>query len=131
MKKLTLTAALVLALLSNNFAQKVIGFFPTWRNAGDENLIQYDKITDIIYCFIQPSGTGVFPALNTWPVSDQTKFNNIKTKAAQNGVRVRISSGGAGSASLYSPIAANSTYRTNFATSVADFIVTNNSRYFF
>lgn len=125
-KQFSISLLLLCAIFSNLSAQHVIGFFPNWRNAGDENLIQYDKITDIIYCFIQPNAQGQFPALNAWPQSDQTKFNNIKTKAAQNGVRVRISSGGAGSSGLYSPIAANATYRNNFASTVADFIVANN-----
>ncbi|MFM7021734.1 MAG: glycosyl hydrolase family 18 protein [Flavobacteriales bacterium] len=125
-KQLTLIAILLCLSFPGLFAQKVIGFFPNWRNAGDENKLQYDKITDIIFCFVQPNSSGQFPALSSWSVSDQTKFNNIKIKAAQNGVRVRISSGGAGSASLYSPIAANATYRQNFATSIADFIVANN-----
>lgn len=124
--KLKLLAATCLTMFSfASQAQHVIGFFPNWRNAGEENLIQYDKITDIIYCFIQPNSTGQFPAFNTWPSSDQTKFNNIKTKAKAKGVKVRISSGGAGSAFMYSPLAANATYRTNFASTVADFIVAN------
>jgi GH18 family chitinase len=124
--KLRLITALSLLLFSYSLqAQHVIGFFPNWRAAGDENKIQYDKITDIIYCFIQPNASGQFPAFNTWSSADQTKFNNIKTKAKTKNVRVRISSGGAGSAGIYSPIAANATYRQNFATTVADFIVAN------
>ncbi|MEY3418042.1 MAG: hypothetical protein RL060_2154, partial [Bacteroidota bacterium] len=124
--KFKLLAAIWLMMFSfASQAQHVIGFFPNWVTAGDENLIQYDKLTDIIYCFIQPNGSGQFPAFNTWPVGDQTKFNNIKAKAKAKGVKVRISSGGAGSAYMYSPIASNATYRTNFATTVADFIVAN------
>lgn len=124
--KLKLITVLGLIMLSLSVqSQHVIGFFPNWRNAGDENNIQYDKITDIIYCFIQPNSTGTFPTFSSWPSGDQTKFNNIKLKAKAKGVKIRVSSGGAGSASLYSPIAANATYRNNFATSVADFIVAN------
>ncbi|MEY5048754.1 MAG: endoglucanase-related protein glucosyl hydrolase family 9 protein [Bacteroidota bacterium] len=123
-KLISILSALLFTQVS--FSQHVIGFFPNWRNAGDENKIQYDKITDIIYCFIQPDASGNFPQFSSWSSSDQTKFNNIKTNAAANNVRVRISSGGAGSAYMYSPLAANATYRQNFAASVANFIVANN-----
>ena len=128
MRKFNLSTLLLLLLsvLSNQvFAQRTVGFFPNWRNAGTENSLQYDKITDIVYCFIQPASDGTFPALGNWPAADQTKFNNIKAKCSANGVRIHISSGGAGSASMYSPLAANATYRQNLGTSVASFIYTN------
>jgi len=123
--RVIITLIFLITFQVNSFSQKVIGFFPNWRSGGEENNIQYNKLTDIIYCFIQPNASGQFPAFNTWSSTDQSKFNTIKTKAKAAGCRIRISSGGAGSAGLYSPIAANATYRSNFAQTVADFIVAN------
>ncbi len=117
---------LVLSLLlsgTSTFAQsknKVVGYIDaslatSITKAGQ---LQWDKMTDLIYGFIQPDANG-----NLTIKPNQTTFDQIKAMADANGVNVQFSAGGAAFGStVVDQIGASSTKCAAFATSIADLL---------
>ncbi|SHM73086.1 glycosyl hydrolase family 18 protein [Chitinophaga sp. CF418] len=109
-------ALLIMSLLS--FAQfRVIGYMPSW--SGDVNAVQYSKLTHINYAFVLPTATGGLQG-----VDNPSKLQSLVSLAHANGVKVLISIGGwnNGDDSGFESLAGNSSYRTNFTTSVMNFV---------
>lgn len=91
---------------------RIVGYMPSWQGTAAE--IQYDKLTHIIYAFINPraSGDGSLTA-----IENPGKLQQIVSGAHANGVKVMIAVGGW--TDLNNPgfetLAASATARQNFA----------------
>jgi Glycosyl hydrolases family 18 len=98
---------------------RVVGYFPTY--SGSVNAIPYDKLTHIVYAFVQPTATGGISGI---PMSGDARLGSLVTQAHAAGVKVLISFGGwTGSIdSNFEPMAANATYRATFISNVVTFV---------
>ncbi|WP_268223946.1 glycosyl hydrolase family 18 protein [Sinomicrobium oceani] len=91
---------------------RIVGYMPSWSGTAAE--IQYDKLTHIIYAFINPqaSGDGSLTA-----IENPSKLQQIVSNAHASGVKVMIAVGGW--TDLNNPgfetLAASATSRQNFA----------------
>jgi chitinase len=96
---------------------KVVGYMPSW--AGDVNAIQYSKLTHINYAFALPTASGGLQA-----IENPGKLQNLVSLAHARGVKVLIAVGGwnNGDDSGFESLAANSTYRNNFVTTLINFV---------
>ena len=103
MKKNLLGVLFVVAVFFSSHAQnvRVLGYFPQYRGTSG---VQYDKLTDIAYSFINPNSNG---SLKTSGYSgdrvfgfDMTKFTTIKDGCANAGTNLWIALGGADDAHL-------------------------------
>ncbi|HEY8402367.1 MAG TPA: glycosyl hydrolase family 18 protein [Cytophagaceae bacterium] len=126
-KCLLLVLPLVLAISAN--AQKVAGYFPSYRS-GYINSVQWDKLTDCYFAFINADVDGNLIEGDSWDAVfgfDMTTFLNVKSKCQQNNVRYHISVGGADGAyqraARLKDIARNVTARNNFAQKIVQFAI--------
>jgi len=102
-----------------------MGYYPYYRT-GSVNQIQYDKMTDLIYAFLNADNSGNLRL--TGDVFNQPNFNQIVTaaRASNPNIRIHISSGGGGLSAWFPAVAGNAANRANFCTQMANFIQTNN-----
>lgn len=126
MKKTFLTLiAICMVMLQSANAQRVLGYLPSYRDPSP-SLIQYDKMTDVVFSFVNPNANGTLNLTNTnaplynW---DNNRFLTCKNNAIANNVNLWVAVGGADdneyrSARLNS-VSGNATYRANF---VADLV---------
>ncbi|MDH3610445.1 MAG: glycoside hydrolase family 18 protein [Nitrosopumilus sp.] len=101
--------------------KRIVGNFPDWESE-KVDLIDYSKITDIIYFHIKPNLDG---SLDTSDVD----FNDLKTirnRAHAQGVNVLIAVGGWGASDAFPEIAKNPALRENFVNKIESFIARNN-----
>lgn len=127
MKKTVFTVlvgtGLCLAGAYQSFGQKVMGYIDGNLSGAVSNAqnLNWNKMTDIIYGFVQPSNNS--GALEAAPAS----FSSIKALAEQNSVRIHLSSGGANWTidQRFSAIAGSAPSRNTYATNIANFIITN------
>lgn len=130
MKKRLLGVFFTVATLFSLQAQnvRVLGYFPQYRSTTG---VQYDKLTDIAYSFINPNSNGT---LKTSGYSgdavfgfDMTKFTIIKDGCQNNGTNLWIALGGADDAHLrdnrLNSVSGNSTYRNTLAEDLVDFCI--------
>ncbi|MBI35834.1 MAG: hypothetical protein CMP67_10790 [Flavobacteriales bacterium] len=117
-------------LISEAQNVRVLGYFPQYRSTTG---VQYDKLTDIAYSFINPNSNGT---LKTSGYSadavfgfDMTKFTIIKDGCANNGTNLWIALGGADDNhyrdNRLNDVSANSTYRNTLAQDLVDFCITH------
>ncbi len=132
MKKRLLGVFFTVATLFSLQAQnvRVLGYFPQYRSTTG---IQYDKLTDIAYSFINPNSNGT---LKTSGYSsdvvfgfDMTKFTIIKDGCSNNGTNLWIALGGADDNhyrdNRLNDVSANVTYRNALAQDLVDFCITH------
>ncbi len=131
MKKFTVLL-FSLFILHFTFAQKVVGYIDGSLADADKNAekLQWDKLTDIIFGFIQPTNTaGALENPANFSNSIQkASFTKIKKLATANNVKFHFSSGGANFTiknRLYS-IASNADARKTYAKNVADILEAHN-----
>jgi GH18 family chitinase len=130
MKKNLLGVLFVVAIFFSSHAQnvRVLGYFPQYRGTSG---IQYDKLTDIAYSFINPNSNG---SLKTSGYSgdrvfgfDMTKFTVIKDGCANAGTNLWIALGGADDAHLrdnrLNSVSGNSGYRNKLAEDLVEFCI--------
>lgn len=127
MKNAYFLNSIFLLILSTNMAfgagdKIVAGFFPDWEPASKINDVQFDKLTDVLYAFLYPDGTGNL--LPTTPGGLTTTLAPLATAAHNAGVRVHVSIGGKNHSYNFSAVAANPTYRQNFVSSLSTIIQT-------
>ena len=122
MKIKLLTSILALALVVNTQAQKVVGYIDANLNQAGTRIpqIHWNKLTDFIYGFIQPDGSGNLPNPTTL-----SHFSTIKTYCTNNSVNMHFSSGGASYSSVFNTIGANTTATKNYAKQIADILQTH------
>ena len=119
-KKSILSIAMSLGFLAAN-AQHVTGYFDASLNQAGTRLpsLQWNKMTDFIYGFIQPDNSGNLPDPTTL-----SHFNTCKTYCTNNGVKMQFSSGGATYSGVFATIGASPTASANFAKEIADILDT-------
>ena len=119
MKKHLLTLSLSFAILFSTNAQKVVGYIDANLNQAGTRIPQmhWDKLTDFIYGFMQPDGSGNLPD----PTS-LNHFSTIKTYCDNNNVNMHFSSGGATYSSIFNTIGSNATATSNYAKEIADIL---------
>ncbi len=102
-------------------AQQVTGYFDASLNQAGARLpnLQWSKMTDFIYGFIQPDNSGNLPDPTTL-----SHFNTCKTYCTNNGVKMQFSSGGATYSGVFANIGASPTATANFAKEIADILDT-------
>jgi GH18 family chitinase len=99
------------------FTKKIIGYFPEWEN-GDVGLIDYSKLTHIIYFHIWPNNDG---SLDTSAVHFDD-LDTIVTNAHDAEVKVMIAVGGWGVSNGFGQMSADDTARANFVNNIVQFI---------
>ncbi len=126
MKAKHLFLVIFLTVLSPLFAQKVVGYIDGSLADANTNAekLQWDKLTDIIFGFIQPTNTAgaLEDPANFSNSIQKASFAKIKKLAAANNVKFHFSSGGANGTikqRLYS-IASQDNSRKAYAKNVAD-----------
>jgi GH18 family chitinase len=119
-KKSFLSIVLSVGFLAAN-AQQVTGYFDASLNQAGTRLpnLQWSKMTDFIYGFIQPDNNGNLPDPTTL-----SHFNTSRTYCINNGVKMQFSSGGATYSAVFATIGANPTATANFAKEIADILQT-------
>jgi len=130
MKKKLLGAFFALATIFSSQAQnvRVLGYFPQYRATTG---IQYNKLTDLAYSFINPNANG---SLKTNGYStdqlfgfDANKFVITRDACANAGTNLWIALGGADPAhsrdNRLNSVSGNSTKRNQLATDLVDFCI--------
>ena len=101
---------------------KIVAYMPGYRDPATVADAKYKMITHLFFAFlnINPTADGsVIPLTAT----ELGRFNIVKQKAKDNGVKFGISVMGA--ESIFSAVAKNPTTRTNFVTNLVNFAKTN------
>jgi GH18 family chitinase len=122
------TFATLISLQAQNV--RVLGYFPQYRST---NGIQYDKLTDIAYSFINPSANGslITTGYSSDPVFgfDMGRFTIIKDGCSNAGTNLWIALGGADKAhardNRLNSVSANSTSRNKLAQDLVEFCIAN------
>lgn len=108
------------------FAQKVVGYIDGSLAGAEANAqqLQWDKLTDIIFGFIQPTDNN--GTLESY--TSKATFSTVKALAAQHNVKFHFSSGGANWVikQKLTAISANDNARKTYAKNVADVLEANN-----
>jgi len=130
MKKGLFLLLSIMCAWTASYAQKVYAYIPEYQWYSNSNNIQFNKLTDAGYCFINPTSTGnlSFTTDNIFGFN-QTIFDAVKSSCKAKGVRLHLVVGGADlsnqrSARL-SSVCANSTYRATFVSALVNFAKTN------
>lgn len=106
----------------------VLGYFPSYRDA---TTVQYSKLTDIAFSFINPNTDGSLNQVNTDATFgfDMTKFTVVKSNCASKNVKLWIALGGADDNNLrrdrLNSVCANSTYRAKLVSDLVSFAITH------
>lgn len=127
------TIGLLLALVSGSmFTQTILGYLPSYR---DPNAVQYDKLTDIVYSFINPDTDG---SLITWKLTpdyldklygfNMNGFLTVKQKSSE--INLWLAVGGADQgeqrAARLNSVTASNNYRTTFISELISFAAAHN-----
>lgn len=98
-------------------AYKIVGYLPSWQ--GSVNGAQIDKLTHVNYAFLLPNNDGSLK-----PIENSSKLQELVSVAHSKNKKVLISVGGwnDGDDSAFESIAANASYRTNFANNLNNFV---------
>ncbi|MBY0424776.1 MAG: glycoside hydrolase family 18 protein [Cytophagales bacterium] len=114
----------------NGFSQKkIMGYFPDYR-LGEIDNIQWNKLTDVVFAFINVDANGNLITTSGDAVFgfNSFAFSQVKIKCSQNNVNLLISVGGADDGYLRATrlrdISRNATARSNFATQIVNFAIT-------
>ena len=126
MRNLTQKALLAaFALVSSTVfvqGQVVTGYFDNSLNQAGTRITQlhWNKMTDFIFGFIQPDGSGNLPDPTTL-----NHFNTAKSYCQSNNVKMHFSSGGATYSSIFNTIGNSASASANFAKEIADILETH------
>jgi chitinase len=113
-KGITACAAMGLLLAQPASARMpVIGYFPSWGGNGAN--VQYEKLTHLLYSFVNTNGSGVISGVN-----DQ-KFKDLVRLGHEKGTKIGLAVGGwsAGTAN-FEAMASSAATRTAFVTNLSD-----------
>lgn len=121
----------IMSMATVSFAQKVYGYIPEYQWYNYSSNIQFDKLTDVGYCFMNPTTTGtISTGSDIYYGFDSFVFDQVKTKCQQNGVRLHMVIGGADvnsyRSSRLSSVCGNANYRATFVAAIVDFAKKNN-----
>lgn len=113
------------------YSQKVYGYIPEYQWNAYSSKIQFNKLTDVGYCFMNPTSTGnISYGSDIYFGFDTYIFDQVKTKCQQNGVRMHLVIGGAdvpeNRSKRLSAVCGNATYRATFVAAIVNFAKTNN-----
>jgi chitinase len=135
--RLLITSFLLVASLPL-FSQKIVGYLPSYRNPSP-TLIQYSKMTHVLYAFINPNSNGDLVGVTIPNIGDANYdfgMNNFIVAKSNcypmvpNGPKLIISVGGADAGNVrstnLSTVCGNSTTRANFIAQIVSFAITNN-----
>ena len=105
MKTNVFLIVLLLTLFSKINAQKITGYLPSYRNVTPVTGVQYDKLTDIVFAFINPDLSGNLITYTLNPSSapfdfEMSKFIEAKAHCKTYNVRLHIAIGGADAGNL-------------------------------
>ncbi|MFQ3575223.1 MAG: glycosyl hydrolase family 18 protein [Cytophagales bacterium] len=133
MRKINKILVSLLLLCSTwSSAQKLAAYFPSYRS-GVVNSMQWDKLTDVYFAFINANTNGTLITTNPSDAVfgfDPITFDAVKVRCQQNNVRLHISVGGADKdyqrAQRLRDISRNATARSTFATAIVNFAINNN-----
>lgn len=107
----------------------VLGYFPSYRST---SVIRYDKLTDIVFSFINPDANGNLITNNPGDALygfDNNKFAVVRDNAASNNVRLWIALGGADAgeqrAARLSSVCGNPTSRARLVSQFVQFAINN------
>lgn len=119
-----------MSMATASFAQKVYGYVPEYQWYNYSSNIQFDKLTDVGYCFMNPTPTGeISTGTDIYFGFDSYIFDQVKTKCQQNGVRLHLVIGGADvynkRSTRLSDVCKNSTYMARFVAAIVNFAKTN------
>lgn len=101
---------------------KVAGFFGDWHDPSEVSDVQWDKLTDIYFAFLQTDNSG--NVSTTTNGSATTILQPMVTQAHQNGVKVHVSLGGANNSGNIGTVINNTTSRNNLISSIISFLQT-------
>lgn len=123
LKKRIIYLAIFCIVTQLSFAQRILNYYPYYRT-GTYSQIEFDKMTDVVYAFLNADANGNLVFSNTFNQADFDAL--VATAKAQNpDIKIHISSGGWQLSSWIYPVASDATKRTNFVKQVADFLVDN------
>ncbi|HAR19097.1 MAG TPA: hypothetical protein DCR46_00425 [Cytophagales bacterium] len=131
MKKTLQTTLLLFVGLSAGFSQKIVGYLPEYQWAAYGANVQFNKLTDVNYAFMNPTTTGDLSSDGTNLFGfDYNVFEVVKNKCIHNNVRFHLAVGGADPGSyrkqrLYS-VCSNANSRANFVAKLVAFAKTHN-----
>lgn len=122
--------SIMLSSVVANAQITVLGYYPSYRAT---SVIRYDKLTDLVFAFINPDTEGNLIQSNPGDALygfDNNKFLVVKQGCADNGVKLWISLGGADPgeqrAARLSAVSGDATKRDRLATQIVNFAVTHN-----
>jgi GH18 family chitinase len=130
MRKTLQTTLLFFVGMSAAMSQKIVGYLPEYQWSTYGSNVQFDKLTDVNYAFMNPTTTGELSSDGTNVFGfDYNIFDQVKTRCVQNNVRFHLAVGGAdpnGSRKqrLFN-VCSNSTTRANFVNKLVAFAKTN------
>ncbi|MDB4834995.1 glycosyl hydrolase family 18 protein [Cyclobacteriaceae bacterium] len=125
-------SSLFFVLATSVFSQTILGYLPSYR---DPSTVQYDKLTDVVFSFINPTTTGNLITNNSvaepelWGF-DMNRFLTAKNGANTAGINLWVALGGADGSERRSArlklVTGNTNYRITLINDLIDFANTHN-----
>jgi GH18 family chitinase len=138
MKTRLLFIFILISLSWNSFGQKIAGYLPSYRNPSP-TLIQYSKLTHVLFSFVNPNSSGVLIGINTPNIGNANydfDMNNFMIAKANcypmvpNGPKLVISVGGADGGNVratnLNTVCGNATARATLVSQLVSFALTHN-----
>lgn len=131
MRKLTLLllATMFSIIAANAQGARILGYLPDYR---DPNTIQYNKVTDVVFSFMNPNTNGTIiktptnDAAFSW---NSNRFTTAKNKCQANGVSLWVGVGGQDDqhrrADRLNSVCGNNSYRATFTQQLIDYAKNN------
>ena len=112
---------LLTSFVGNVYSQRIVGYIPGAYSsiATMDATIDWGKMTEAYYFDAEPTVNGGVS------IGHQDRFDHVKTRASQNTINVWLSIGGYGKSDNFPSMAANSTYRQNFADNLVQLCADN------
>ncbi len=118
--KNSILGLLLTLITSSLFAQRIVGYIPSYRSAATmDNSIEWSHLTDAYYFGAEPTTTGDVT------VEVISRLNHVKTRATENNINVWLSIGGDAKSANFAGVAANATYRQTFANKLVSLCATH------
>ena len=138
MKTLLLLTTILLSAVLGTYGQKIAGYLPSYRDPSPA-LIQYSKLTHVLYSFVNPNSNGDLVGINIPNIGDANydfNMNNFIIAKANcypmvpNGPKLVISVGGADGGNVrannLTNVCGNVTARANFVAKLVSFAILHN-----
>lgn len=124
MKGFALILLVPLFLTTDAFSQRIMGYFPAYRNAL-AGTIEYAKMTDVVFAFMNFN-----PANGDLDLTNEPQLDNLiaAARAAKPNIRIHISSGGGGygGGGQFPTMINNAAARANYVSQMANLIQAKN-----